>query len=99
MQRLLAQQACLALAPENALGEEAAAELLQGTSAGVVALRCLPPRNACGVVRIEMLVAHSTPTFAVGHCCSADAAHGGAPKAFVSRRGKGAQPRVMCVTA
>ena len=100
MQRSLAQQACLALAPEDALGGEAAAQLLQGTSAGVVALRCMPPRDGHGVSRIEMLVAHSTPTFAVGHCCSTDSAHGGAPKAFVSRRGeKAIQPRIVCATA
>lgn len=117
MQRLLAQQVCLALASEDATPEQAA-ELLGGSgasggggasevsgeangglddeatrcgddgpSAGVIALRCA----AAG--RIEWLVAHSTPSFAVGLVSDSQQA----PTAFISRREPGVTtPRVLC---
>lgn len=67
VQALLAQQFCLAIAQSDVSIAATAKELLCGRQAGVVALRSLPDPKPPARHGMEIIIAHSTPAFVVGH--------------------------------
>ena len=87
---------CLRL-PSSSGSEGVSSSHAHELQAGLIALRRAPPDSeAAAAPAIEMVVAHTTPSFAVGYIHHARTQ----PKAFISRRQpEVTSPRVLCASA